>query len=113
RTAIMLQNAAGDRAVSMSFPVGQLPYVTLWKNANAVEEGYVTGLEPGTGFPYNRRIERQFGRVPKLKPGESRQFSIEFAIHTGKEEVRSMSDEIAKIQAGRKTVVDVKPVKAE
>jgi uncharacterized cupredoxin-like copper-binding protein len=24
-------------------------------------------------------IERQSGRVPKLKPGESRQFAIEFA----------------------------------
>ena len=47
RTTFMLQNAAGDRAVSMSFSVDQLPYVTLWKNTNAREEGYVTGIETG------------------------------------------------------------------
>jgi hypothetical protein len=30
-----------------------------WKNTASREDGYVTGLEPGTGFPFNRRIERQ------------------------------------------------------
>ncbi len=44
RTVIALRNKAGDRAVSMSFAVKELPYVTLWKNTNAEGEGYVTGL---------------------------------------------------------------------
>ena len=51
RSILMLSNAARDRAVSMGFAVAELPYVTLWKNLTALEEGYVTGLEPGTGFP--------------------------------------------------------------
>ena len=40
KTMILLQNAPGNRAVSMQFDVSELPYVTLWKNCNAVEEGY-------------------------------------------------------------------------
>ena len=51
RSLVMLRNAGGDRGVSMGFAVAELPYVTLWKNLTAVEEGYVTGLEPGTSFP--------------------------------------------------------------
>src|SRR5690606_11221003 len=45
RSIVMLQNARGDRGVAMSFSVESLPYVTLWKNLAAVEEGYVTGIE--------------------------------------------------------------------
>jgi hypothetical protein len=113
RATLMLRNAAADRAVTMSFAVGQLPCVTLWKNTTALEEGYVTGLEPGTGFPYNRRIERQFGRVPKLAPGQSRQFAIDFGIQIGKDQVERAASEIARIQAGSKTEVDAEPAKIE
>ena len=113
RTMILLQNAAADRAVSMAFPVEQLPYVTLWKNTNAREEGYVTGLEPGTGFPYNRRVERQFGRVPKLGPGRSQRFTIDFAIHPDRESVERATAQIEAIRAGRKMQIDAEPVKIE
>ena len=113
RTSILLENAAQDRAVSMMFSVGQLPFLTLWKNTNTKEEGYVTGLEPGTGFPYNRRIERKFGRVPKLNPGQSRHFTLDVAILSDKEAVKKAGDEIAKIQAGRPTQVDNEPVKID
>jgi hypothetical protein len=39
RALIMLQNKSRDKAVSMTFLVQELPYVTLWKNTNAVSEG--------------------------------------------------------------------------
>jgi peroxiredoxin len=106
RTMVMLRNAAGDKAVSMAFSVKELPFFTLWKNPAADEDGYVTGLEPGTGFPRNRAIERQFGRVPKLGPHQSRSFTIDFALHTGKEQVHAAGDDIARIWAGRPTQVD-------
>ena len=112
-TRILLQNAALDRAVSMTFAVAQLPFVTLWKNTNAEEEGYVTGLEPGTSFPYNRRIERQFGRLPKLAPGQTRQFAIDFALHFGTDEVAHAFNTVQRIQFGRSTQVDTEAVKAE
>ena len=65
----MLQNRARNKAVSMSYPIAELAYVALWKNTNAESDGYVTGLEPGTGFPNNRRIERKFGRVRSWRRG--------------------------------------------
>jgi Domain of unknown function (DUF4432) len=110
RSRIMLRNAAGDRGVSLGFSVAQLPYVTLWKNLTAIDEGYVTGLEPGTGFPYNRGIERQFGRVPTLAAGASREFAIEVGVHVDGAEVGSVADAIRRMQAGRPTTIDPAPV---
>ena len=82
----------------MAYGIDQLPYLTLWKNTSATEEGYVTGLEPGTGYPFNRRVERHFGRVPKLKPGEARSFAIDFAILQGDAQVQAARAEIKALQ---------------
>ena len=109
RTKVMFHNAARDKAVSMAYSIKELPFFTLWKNPVAQEDGYVTGLEPGTGFPRNRSIERKFGRVPKLAPHESRSFTIDFALHTGKDQVNASADDIARIWAGRPTQVDSNP----
>ena len=109
RSLVMLRNAAGDRGVSMGFAVTELPYFTLWKNLTALEEGYVTGLEPGTGFPYTRRIEREAGRVPKLKPGEVRRFSIDVGLHTTVADVARVGEQITKIQNGRPVQIDPAP----
>jgi hypothetical protein len=113
RTTVMLRNAAGDKAVSMSYLLDQLPYFTLWKNTTAREEGYVTGLEPGTGSPANRSIERKAGRLPKLRPDETRRFAIDFAIHIGKEGVARVSAQIDRLQAGRPTQFAAQPIKVE
>ena len=113
RTLFLLRNAAGDRGVSLGFAPEQLPFVTLWKNTNAREEGYVTGVEPGTGFPYNRRLERLAGRVPKLAPGASRQFSIDFTFHTNRNDVQQVVEQIATMQAGSQPQLDTEPQKLE
>jgi hypothetical protein len=109
RTELLLQNPNGDRGVSLTFPVKQLPCVTLWKNLAAESEGYVTGIEPGTGFPYTRRLEREAGRVPKLAPNETRRFTIDFEIHSDQSGVKSASLRIRKIQGKIKTVIDGEP----
>lgn len=113
RATVMLRNAAGDKGVTMSYRIDQLPYFTLWKNTTAVEEGYVTGLEPGTGFPANRSIERQAGRAPKLKPNETRGFAIDFAILAGKEKVDRAAAVIAGFQSGRQTQFNTQPIRPE
>ena len=87
RSQALLMNAAGNRGMSVTWQTSQLPFFTLWKNTAAEADGYVTGLEPGTGFPFNRNIERKFGRVPKLGPGESRVFELEYSVHEGTEAV--------------------------
>jgi uncharacterized protein DUF4432 len=109
RASIMLCNKARDRAVSMSFSTDELPFVSLWKNTNGLKEGYVTGLEPGTGFPNNRRIERKFGRVPKLPPGGTFKASIDTAIHATSNEVAKVSNRIDSLQGGAGPVVDEGP----
>jgi hypothetical protein len=113
RTTVMLHNAGRDKAVTMAWDVTQAPYFTLWKNTTAVEEGYVTGLEPGTGFPANRSVERKAGRVPKLGPRESRSFALDVAIHTGKSDVERAAAAITKLQAGRQTQINPQPIKVE
>lgn len=113
RTLIALKNKSGDRAVSMEFAVKDLPYVTLWKNTNAEGEGYVTGLEPGTNFPNNRRIERKLGRVPKLAPGVSHSAAIDFTIHSGAAETKRLADRVAAVQGTTKPVLDSEPEKKD
>ncbi|HEY6400817.1 MAG TPA: aldose 1-epimerase family protein, partial [Blastocatellia bacterium] len=112
-TTVMLQNAAGDKGVALSYRIDQLPYFTLWKNTTAIEEGYVTGLEPGTGFPANRGIERQAGRVPKLKPNETRKFAIGFQILAGKEQVNRTAALIQGYQSIRPTKLNPQPIRPE
>jgi Domain of unknown function (DUF4432) len=109
RALIMLRNKARDKAVSMTFDTRQLPFVTLWKNTNAVKEGYVTGLEPGTGFPNNRRIERKFRRVPKLPSGGTFGAKIGVTIHTTETEVGEVSDRIENLQGDTQPIVDERP----
>jgi hypothetical protein len=93
----------------MVYPVSELPYLALWKNTNAESEGYVTGLEPGTGFPNNRRVERKFGRVPKLAQGESYSAEINFTIHVSADAVGAVADRITTLQGGVQPVLDDHP----
>jgi len=113
RTKVMLRNAAGDKAVTMAFSTVELPFFTIWKNPVAAEDGYVTGLEPGTGFARNRSVERKSGRVPKLAAHQSRAFAIDFALLADKDRIVSAAEEIERIQAGRGTQVDEEPLPIE
>ena len=98
KSLAVLQNAAGDLATSVHWNVAELPYLTIWKNTPAREDGYVTGLEPATGYPYNRMVERKFGRVPKLAPGQTRSFTLDFGIHEGADAVKAIVAQVAAIQ---------------
>jgi hypothetical protein len=80
--------------------------VTLWKNLASTAEGYVTGIEPGTGFPYTRSIERAAGRVPKLAPNETRRFTIDVSIHSDRSSVQSAVKRIHNLQGQIKTTID-------
>jgi hypothetical protein len=106
-TELLLQNALGDRGVSLVFPVTQLPFATLWRNLEV--DGYVTGIEPGTGYPYTRRLEREAGRVPKLAPKSSRQFTIQVAIHPDPKSVAAATQRIQTLQGTESPMLDVRP----
>jgi hypothetical protein len=108
-TLALIRNRAGNRGVSIRFSTGELPYLTLWKNTAAKEDGYVTGIEPGTNFPNNRHVERKFGRVPKLAPGASHTMVLDFAIHVNAEEVATIADRITTIQGREQSTGSEKP----
>jgi hypothetical protein len=103
RTLMLLQNAAGSRGVSMELAVQEMPYVTLWKNLAATEDGYVIGIEPGTGFPRTRRLEREAGRVPKLRSHETRRFTLDFSVLSNAAGIKMVRRRIRKIQGQNKT----------
>ncbi|MCC6232596.1 MAG: aldose 1-epimerase family protein [Verrucomicrobiales bacterium] len=111
RSVMMLHNARGDRGVAMAFSVEALPSFTLWKNLAATEEGYVTGLEPGTSFPFNRRVERAAGRVPRLAAGASKTLGLEVGVLLSREDVLRVSSEIKRVQGGREVQLDKEPFK--
>jgi hypothetical protein len=113
RTVALLQNMKGDRGASLRYSMKELPYLTLWKNTGAIEDGYVIGIEPGTSYPNSRRTEREHGRVPKLGPGASRTMTIDFGLHADADAVRKVAAEIATLQQGRQPVLDAAPQKKE
>ena len=63
-TLVMIRNKAADRGASLRYDTHELPFLTLWKNMADVADGYVTGIEPGTNYPNNRRIEASMAGVP-------------------------------------------------
>ena len=108
RTTIQLQNAQANRGAD-NWLLEDLPYLTQWKNTVAKSDGYVTGLEPGTSFPHNRKWERAKGRVSKLAPGQSRSFAITFGIQTTQAEVAEVAQSIRALQGNRQTRVFTRP----
>lgn len=108
-TSVMLRNAAGDRGVKLEYDTKTLPYFTLWKNTDTETEGYVTGLEPGTGYAYTRAIEREGGRVLTLPPGGSRTFLLTYMILSGEEDISAAAEAISAIKGQQETDVRSQP----
>jgi hypothetical protein len=99
RTAALLCNASADRGLAVRWNRQQLPCFTVWKNTAAVEDGYVTGLEPATNFPNFRSFERQQGRVRMLPPGGIWEASWSLDVFDTHEGVAGTLKEIAALQA--------------
>ena len=110
RTAVALVNATSTLGVMMSYPVAELPVFTLWKNTDTERQGYVTGLEPGTNFPYRRPLEEKAGRVRKLAPGAATSFHIDIDFLGSATAVTDAKTRIAAIAAGRQPVMESEPV---
>lgn len=98
QTKALLVNAAGDRGISLTYSVRELPYFTLWKNPQAEADGYVTGLEPGTDLPNFRAFERQKGRVISLAAGASYECGFELSVFDSTVAVNGEIAAIRKLQ---------------
>ena len=108
-TLALLANADRTLATSVRWNLSELPYLTIWKNTAALEDGYVTGIEPATGFPFNRRIERKYGRVPTIQPGETRSFTLNFGIHRDEDSIQSILQEIEELQKNTVLTINREP----
>jgi hypothetical protein len=109
-TLAVLHNAAGDLGVSLGFNIQQLPVFSLWKNTDTIGQGYVTGLEPGTSWAYNRSYQRALNRVPTIGPKEQRHFDITYTFLADKSSVDSALQKVQKIQHDRPTEVRKTPL---
>ena len=94
----LLTNPEGTAATSVAWSTKELPYLTVWKNTADERDGYVTGIEPATGYPYNRSVERRSGRLQKLAPQETRTFTLQFGIHTDAESIAAQKKTITRLQ---------------
>ncbi|MBM6550843.1 aldose 1-epimerase family protein [Marinomonas ostreistagni] len=94
----LLKNANGDAGVEVSWAIETLPVLTIWKNTDTLEQGYVVGIEPGTSFAYNRTHQWDLGLVPTIAGKESKQFKLRFGLFTEAEEVQASEELIDKIQ---------------
>ena len=98
RTGVLLTERDGGRGVSLKFNRRQFPFFTLWKNPQALADGYCTGLEPCINFPNVKSFEKANGRVATLAPGEKRRFEIEMEVHDTADAIRRTHDAIAEWQ---------------
>lgn len=106
----VLHNKAGNLGVAVGFDTRTLPVFSLWKNTDTQGQGYVTGLEPGTSFSYNRRYQRSLSLVPQIGPGETRRFAISYELLGDKAGVDQAVAQVKQIQAGRPTEVRDTPL---
>ncbi|MBT2370448.1 aldose 1-epimerase family protein [Pseudomonas fluorescens] len=110
QTLTVLHNKAGSLGVSVGFNTQTLPVFSLWKNTDTQGQGYVTGLEPGTSFSYNRRYQRPLNLVPKIGAKETRQFNISYSLLVDKAGVDQAIAQVKQIQQGRTTEVRDTPL---
>ena len=109
-TLTMLHNRSAERGVTVGFNTRELPVFSLWKNTDTEKQGYVTGLEPGTSYSYNRAFQRPLGLVPTIEPGERKHFHVSYELLVNKAAVADARSRIAAIQGDRKTEIRQKPL---
>jgi hypothetical protein len=109
RTLAMLYNAKADRGMVLRFHRQELPCFTVWKNTGALEDGYVTGLEPATNFPNFKTFERQQGRVRLLPPGGKWEATWSLEIMDTAPGVAEVLKEIVTLQAKSKPIIHRTP----
>ena len=107
-----LQNAAGTRGLSVGFNIQQLAVFSLWKNTDTEAQGYVTGLEPGTSFSYNRGDQRALHLVPVIGPKEERHFDLTYMFLANQVDVDKALQQVQTIQHSRPTEIRKTPLVA-
>ncbi|MEI8351837.1 MAG: aldose 1-epimerase family protein [bacterium] len=109
-TVALLRNKAGIKGVALRFNTRQLPFFSQWKNTVGANEGYVTGLEPGTNLPNVKTFERQQGRVIRLGSNQRHTVDLTLEVHTDRTSVAGVEKEVAGLLGGKTPQVFQAPV---
>jgi hypothetical protein len=108
-TLAVLVSATADKAVALRWQREELPCFTVWKNTAAVEDGYVTGLEPALNYPNFKTFERQKGRMRTLPPGGRWECRWSLEVADTPAATATLLTEVACIQAQEPAVVHRTP----
>jgi hypothetical protein len=109
RTLALMFNRTADRGLVLRLNHSELPCFTVWKNTAAVEDGYVTGLEPGTNFPNFKTFERQQGRVRVLPPAGRWQCTWSLEVLDTTAAVSGALAEVVTVQSHERAVIHRTP----
>ena len=106
----VLANAEANAALAVHFQTRQLPTFTVWKNTVAEADGYVTGLEPGVNFPNFRAFERQHGRLPLVKAGQSYRSELALEVADTTSAVYQLHNRVKRLQGPTEPLVHRHPL---
>jgi hypothetical protein len=109
RTLALLYTSGADRGLAVRFNRNELPCFTVWRNTGAVEDGYVTGLEPATNYPNFKGFEREQGRVVVLPPGGRWECKWSLEVHDTRAGVAGVQAEVASLQAHARAAIHRTP----
>ena len=109
-SSALMHNANATNGIEVTYQTDTLPVLTIWKNTDTEEQGYVVGIEPGTSFAYNRRYQRELGLVPSIKAGESKHFMVRFGLLTDEHQVLASKERIDTLQAKQEKTVRSTPL---
>ncbi len=104
--SVLLHDPKAERGVVMEYAKKQLPFLTLWKNTGADDDGYVIGIEPGVSFPNARKVERKAGRVPTLAGGASHTMRMDFTLLTSQTAVAQTVERIRNVQKAHEPKIE-------
>lgn len=91
----------GQIGFAVHYETKGLPYFTQWKNTVSRNDGYVTGIEPGTGFPNPRSFEIEKGRVVQLESQQSVSFNLKLEGIANKERVAELAKQLESQNDGK------------
>ena len=110
QTLALLKNRAGESGVALRFSTSELPAFTLWKNQRGPSEGYVTGLEPASGYPNAKPFEASRKRVRSLAPGEAVSVEMTLEVADSAQAVQAIEHEIATLRGKTTPTIHPKPI---
>ncbi len=102
----LLASKNQTRGFAVHYKTDALPYFSQWKNTVGAADGYVTGLEPGTGFPNPRSFEEKQGRVVPLAAGQSIEFNVRLEGINRADRVTELIAQVDKLRGGEAEMVE-------